>query len=94
MRHSEFIQVRPEQLREDWNKMSKGNYTWNDIELVLDNPDYYVVINSPPPGVTVEPSKTIIFRMEPYMGGKNKKMWGEWANPDPKKFYRVCYTRR
>lgn len=81
----------PEQLREDWNKMSKGNYTWNDIELVLDNPDYYVVINSPPPGVTVEPSKTIIFRMEPYMGGKNKKMWGEWANPDPKKFYRVCY---
>ena len=81
----------PEQLREDWNKMSKGNYTWNDIELVLDNPDYYIVINSPPPGVTVEPSKTIIFRMEPHMGGKNKNMWGEWANPDPKKFYRVCY---
>lgn len=83
----------PEQLREDWNKMSKGNYSWNDIELVLDNPDYYVVINCPPPGVTVNPSKTIIFRMEPYMGGKYKYLWGEWANPDPNKFFRVCYHR-
>ena len=73
--------------------MSKGNYIWNNIELVLENPDYYVVINSPPRGEKIEPSKTVVFRMEPYMGGKNKQIWGEWANPDPKKFLRVCYHK-
>ena len=28
--------------------------------------------------------------MEPYMNTKNKHMWGEWADPDPSKFFRVC----
>lgn len=79
----------PEQLRESCGKMTKGNYTWNNIRLVLDNdPDYFVVINSPPKGVSPEPSKTIIFQMDPYMGEKNS--WGEWTSPDPKKFFRVC----
>lgn len=82
------------QLREWWNKMSQGNYTWNNIQVVLDDdPDYFVVINSPPRGVHTNPKKTIIFRMEPYMGDKNKAIWGEWANPDPEKFFKICFHK-
>lgn len=37
-----------------WNKMSQGNYMWNNIKLVLDeNPDYFVVINKPPQNFTL-----------------------------------------
>ena len=77
-------------LRELWNKMSKGNYTWGKVTLVLDDdPDYFVVVNAPPKNINPDPSKTIIFRMEPHMG-KNKG-WGEWSRPDPDKFFKVCY---
>ena len=80
-----------ENLRDVWNRMSKGNYTWNNIKLVNDNdPDFFVVCNSPPSGVNPEPSKTIVFRMEPFMG-INKSMYGEWATPDQTKFFKVCY---
>jgi len=82
------------QIREWWNKMSQGDYTWNNIKIVLDNdPDYFVVINAPPNNVSLtddEKKKTIVFRMEPYMDTVNKNIWGEWANPDPLKFFRVC----
>lgn len=82
----------PKQLRELWNKMSQGNYTWNNIKLVLeDDADYFVVINCPPSGIIVNPSKTIVFRMEPHMGTRYKEKWGEWSNPDPNNFFRVCY---
>ena len=80
-----------EHLRNEWDKMSQGNYTWNNIKIVLDNdPDYFVVINAPPIDVNPEPSKTIIFRMEPFMD-KNNNLWGEWSSPDPNKFLKVCY---
>lgn len=80
-----------EQLREYYNKMSKGNYTWNNITLVLDDdPDYFVVINSPPPNQKVDKAKTIVFRMEPYME-KNTSQWGEWSSPDPSQFFKVCF---
>ncbi len=83
-----------DKIREWWNKMSKGNYTWNNIQIVLDDdPDYFVVINAPPSGENPDPSKTIIFRMEPYMGTKNKEHWGKWANPDPDKFFRICFHK-
>lgn len=83
-----------DKIREWWNKMSKGNYTWNNIQIVLDDdPDYFVVINAPPSGENPDPSKTIIFRMEPYMGTKNKEHWGKWANPDPEKFFRICFHK-
>jgi hypothetical protein len=79
------------QLRENLNKLTQGDYTWNNIEFVLDDdPDYFVVINSPPINEYPEPSKTIIFQMEPYMGCKNKHLWGEWSSPDPEKYFRVC----
>ena len=78
-------------IRNLWNKMSQGNYTWNNIQIVLDNdPDYFVVINAPPQNENPDPAKTIVFRMEPYMDTKNKGLWGAYANPDPKKFFRVC----
>lgn len=77
-----------------WNKMSKGNYTWNNITLILndDEPDYWVVIN----GISKENlikenqknfdiKRTILFRMEPNM--LNNKFWGEWCVPDHKDFF-------
>lgn len=83
---------RSEEVREWWNKLSQnGDYTWNNIKMVLDDdPDYFVVINAPFGGEKVDPAKTIVFQMEPHMGTVHKSMWGDWANPDPKKFFRVC----
>jgi hypothetical protein len=52
-------------LRELWNKMSKGDYTWGYVKCVLDEPDYYIIINS-----THEyhnKNKSIVFIMEPYL---------------------------
>jgi hypothetical protein len=70
-----------------WNKMSQGNYTWNNIRIVWDEPcDYYVVVNCPPIGFVPDPKKTIYFSMEPKMW-QNVKMWGEWADPKPQEFF-------
>ena len=81
-------------LREIWNKMSKGNYKWNNIKIVIDeDPDYFVIINAPPNGVFLteeQKKKSIIFQMEPYMKDKNKHLWGEWSDPDRSKFFHVC----
>lgn len=64
-----------------WNKMSKGNYTWNKIQIVWEEPaDYYVVINCPPIDVFPPAKKTIVFQMEPHMD-RRPEMWGDWANP-------------
>ena len=69
------------ELCELWNKMSQGDYTWNNFKVVWEEPaDYYVVINSPPVNVFPDPSKTIIFRMEPDMEN-HPEIWGDWANP-------------
>ena len=69
-----------------WNKMSKGDYTWNNIQIVSQEPaDYYVVINSAPNNIFPEPERTIIFRMEPYMENY-PEMWGYWANPPTKEY--------
>jgi hypothetical protein len=79
-----------ESLRDVWNKMSQGNYTWNNIRLVTDDdPDYFVVVNAPPTGDTPDPSKTIVFQMEPWME-QHKDQWKEWSTPDPSKFFKVC----
>jgi hypothetical protein len=79
-----------EAIREFWNKMTKGDYTWNNIVFVLDNPDYYVIINKPNDAEKhlVDPAKSIIFHMEPRMEAR-KDLWGEWACPDKSKFLRV-----
>lgn len=69
-----------------WNKMSKGNYTWNNIQIVWEEPaDYYCVINCPPINVFPPLDKTILFHMEPNMD-KNPKEWGDWSDPPPSRF--------
>jgi len=65
-----------------WNKMSKGNCTWNNIQITHkeDEPyDYICIINSPPLGLErdFEAKKTILFRMEPHME-KHPEKWGKW----------------
>ena len=75
-----------------WNKMSKGNYTWENIEIVSEEPaDYYCIINKPSDDYEIDKSKTILFRMEPYME-KHQEKWGtEWFNPNKDEFI-LCGT--
>lgn len=77
-----------------WNKMSKGNYTWNDIKIVWQdtNIDYYCVINCPPIGIVPDPRKTIFFSMEPNQD-KNPRQWGDWSKPKPDEFF-FCGTHK
>lgn len=57
-----------QELANEWNKMTKGNYTWNNLRVVWnETPDYYVVLNSPPENEYFVHSKTILFQMEPNM---------------------------
>jgi hypothetical protein len=77
-------------LTDIWNKMSMGNYGWNNIRMIItdDEPDYYVVINMPPVNAKIDKSKTIVFRMEPNMD-KHPELWGEWAKPNENEFHKV-----
>ena len=83
-----------EQLVQCWNKMSKGNYTWNNICIVSSDsePDFYVIINRPPENAVYDKKKTIVFQMEPYIE-RNPKQWHDWTNPDNKEFVKVCKHR-
>jgi hypothetical protein len=71
--------------------------SWKNIKLTSSNDsreiDYYVIINKPPEGEYYFPSKTIVFQMEPWVADPEKnwgvKTWGEWATPDPQKFFKV-----
>lgn len=82
-----------EDLCQVWKKMSKdGNGVWNGIEIVSEMPsDYYCVINCPPFHISPDPTKTIVFRMEPNMDD-NRIMWGDWSNPG-KEFVWVGYHK-
>ena len=55
-----------ENIRKVWNKMSKGNYSWNNYSLDLKNIDNYVVINMTNNSTSFIPEKTLFFMMEPY----------------------------
>ena len=78
-----------EDLVRVWNKMTKGNFIWNNIELVwTDTADYYVIINAVPPGIPFDKKKTIVFRMEPKMS-IHPEIWREWADPKDEEFLRV-----
>jgi GR25 family glycosyltransferase involved in LPS biosynthesis len=84
-----------ENLVNKWSKMCKENNSWNDIQITKDNDaDYYVIINKPGPQIEYyNPSKTFVFRMEPWVFDENKKWgahtWGKWAKPDAKRFMKV-----
>ena len=79
------------QLCDTWNKMSKGNYTWNSVQIVWEEPyDFIVIINCAPITIFPNMSKTIYFQMEPHMA-KNPQIWGDWANPPPH-IFKFCGT--
>jgi GR25 family glycosyltransferase involved in LPS biosynthesis len=84
------------QLCNEWNNMSKGDFTWNNIRIRDNdfNIDYYVIINRPSNNEEkyIE-NKTIVFQMEPRCNNDYQKWgvktWGEWADPDETKFLEV-----
>jgi GR25 family glycosyltransferase involved in LPS biosynthesis len=85
-----------ENLCNEWNAMSKGNYTWNNIKVTANDEyaDYYIIVNKPlHDHDKYIPEKTIIFQMEPRCNNLNQnwgvKTWGMWADPDPNKFLQV-----
>jgi len=86
-----------EQLCKQWSNMCEEGFRWNNFELTWTNIkeeiDYYVIINYPGKNEYFDPSKTIVFQMEPWIYDMNKpwgvKTWGEWALPDPTKFLEV-----
>ena len=78
-----------EQLCKEWSNMydpkSKFVMTSENTDI-----DYYVVINST--HEFYDPSKTIVFQMEPWVHGTSPwgvKTWGKWAIPDPSTFLEV-----
>ena len=81
-----------EQLCSSWNKMSKGNCTWDNIAIVYEKPyDYYCVINKT--NENIDLSKTILFRMEPNIDN-NPDIWGkEWSDLNPINF-KFCGTHQ
>lgn len=75
-----------EQLCKEWSNMCEHGFIWKNIEITWeDDVDFYVIINMPPPGSKYDPSRTIVFQMEPWVADENKKWgvktWGEWSNP-------------
>lgn len=47
-------------LCDSWNKMSKGDYKWNNIKVVWEEPaDYYVVVNKPPEDSKIDLKRTL-----------------------------------
>ena len=60
--------------------------TWDNIKIVSSEPaDYYCVINRPPKNISIDKSRTILFRMEPNMENDSRQ-WEDWANPNSEEF--------
>lgn len=87
------------QLCKEWSNMCEPGlrFRWKNYRIVwtdrVEDIDYYVIVNRPPPGAYYDPKKTIVFQMEPWVYDENKpwgvKTWGEWAEPDENKFMHV-----
>lgn len=79
----------------EWNNLTKGDFIWNNIQLTWEdtNIDYYIIINMPINNEYYEPSKTIVFQMEPWCYDESQnwgvKTWGEWAKPNESTFLHV-----
>jgi GR25 family glycosyltransferase involved in LPS biosynthesis len=86
-----------EQLCKEWANMYKNAEGWEHLTMTFTNDasaiDYYVIINSPPAEAEYVPERTIVLQMEPWVADPAKnwgvKTWGEWAAPDPSKFFKV-----
>jgi GR25 family glycosyltransferase involved in LPS biosynthesis/molybdopterin-guanine dinucleotide biosynthesis protein A len=91
-----------EQLCKQWKNMCLDEFSWNNIEITWENSniDYYIIINKPNPKFNeyYEPSKTIIYQMEPWVCFKERKWgiktWGDWSRPDENKFLHVHSHRK
>ena len=74
-----------------WNKMTRGNLKWNNLQFNLfenDIIDYFVIINKPLPNSKYDKSKTIVFRMEPDSDSDVKNHWDDWyTNKDDFLFF-------
>jgi GR25 family glycosyltransferase involved in LPS biosynthesis len=76
-------------LCELWNRQSKGDFAWADIEITPDDDDidYYAIVNRPTDErEQFRPERTIVFQMEP---SAISSTWGAWASPDPRQFLQV-----
>lgn len=88
-----------ESVCKEWSDMCENDFTWKNIEITWKNIniDYYVIINKPLYNDYYDPSKTIIFQMEPWVNDEKcnwgVKTWGEWSVPDETKFLSV-YGRK
>lgn len=84
-----------EGLCREWDKLTKGNGTWNALRLTWDDQaDYYAIINKPCNSTDkYDPARTVVFQMEPWCDQDwqkwGVKTWGEWARPDAGKFMEV-----
>jgi GR25 family glycosyltransferase involved in LPS biosynthesis len=86
--------ITSDKVCELFNKMSKGNYIWNNIQITWEDTDidFYVIINYPGYNEYYDPKRTIIFQMEPWGYDDNSfgvKSWGIWSNPDENVFLQV-----
>jgi GR25 family glycosyltransferase involved in LPS biosynthesis len=84
-----------EALCNEWNKFSRGDCAWDQLQLVSDpaDIDYWVIINKPQAHAVYDPARTLVLQMEPWCGDDaatwGVKTWGEWAKPDHRKFLYV-----
>jgi hypothetical protein len=75
------------QFRDAHGTQRRIRMTWDD-----DDPDYWVIINSPQPADegSFDPARTVIFAMEPLMWTDvMRPRWGRWAAPSPLSFLQV-----
>lgn len=78
--------ISSKELCDSLNKMSKGNYRWNNIEITCDdsNIDYYVIINKPKSEDVFIPEKTVILQTQ-FDNKENLNdisKWGVWDKSD------------
>jgi GR25 family glycosyltransferase involved in LPS biosynthesis len=79
----------------EWSNLFETQNSWKNIEFTYEDNDvdYYVIINYPYKGDYYEPSKSLIFQMEPWVYDESKswgvKCWKEWSVPDESKFLYV-----
>jgi GR25 family glycosyltransferase involved in LPS biosynthesis/glycosyltransferase involved in cell wall biosynthesis len=63
-----------------------------------ETPDYQIVLGKPMPSAKLDPARTLTFHLEPWCGASwqtwGAKTWGEWASPDPAKFFHVQTAAR
>jgi GR25 family glycosyltransferase involved in LPS biosynthesis len=64
-----------EELCNEWNNMSKDNFTWNDIKITSEdhNIDYYVIINSPVLGTIEYDKNNVLIYKEIFTQEYNSK---------------------